>query len=147
MKRILYFGILLGMIFSSCISHAGDIEWLDNFEKAKELSVKEGRPILVNFTGSDWCIWCKRLAAEVFSQESFKDYAEKNLILLIADFPRMKAIPEDVAIQNRKMAEAYGIQGFPTIVLMNSGGKELARTGYQRGGAEAYIEHLKDLLK
>lgn len=120
--------------------------WLDDFEAAKKLAAEKGVPILVNFSGSDWCGWCIRLDREVFGEAEFKKYAAENLVLFIADFPRRKELPEKVAKQNRELAEKIGIMGFPTVLLMDAEGKEIARTGYQPGGPAAYVTHLKELL-
>ena len=147
MKKPVFSIAFLIVLFLSLSVYANDLEWLDDFEKAKELSKEKGVPILVNFTGSDWCSWCTRLMGEVFSKSEFQDYAKKSLVLFKADFPRSKVIPEQVVRQNRKLAERYRIQGFPTILLVDAAGKELARTGYRRGGAKAYVEHLDGLIK
>jgi len=145
-KSVLPIAFLV-VFFMSFTAVANELEWLDNFEKAKELSKEKGVPILVNFTGSDWCSWCMRLVGEVFSKSEFQNYAKKELVLFKADFPRSKVIPEQVVRQNRKLAEQYRIQGFPTILLVDATGKELARTGYRLGGAKAYVEHLAGLIK
>ena len=147
MKKSVFPIIFLFVLFVTLTAVANDLEWLDDFEKAKELSKEKGVPILVNFTGSDWCSWCVRLTGEVFSKSEFQDYAKKELVLFKADFPRSKIISEQVVRQNRTLAERYRIQGFPTILLVDATGKELARTGYRRGGAKAYVEHLSDLIK
>jgi thioredoxin-related protein len=83
----------------------------------------------------------------VFSTKAFKQYAKKNLVLFAADFPRGKKLPEKVVAQNKELARSYGIQGFPTVLLVDANGKEIARTGYQEGGGEAYVKHLQELLK
>ena len=121
--------------------------WLTDFEAAKKQAAEENLPILVDFSGSDWCGWCIKLDNEVFSQDEFKDYAEENLVLFLADFPRSKPQPEDIQKQNKALSQKYGVRGFPTVLLLNAGGEVLGRTGYQRGGPEAYVKHLKDLLK
>lgn len=123
-----------------------EAKWLTDWAKAKELATKHNRPILINFSGSDWCGWCHKLEGEVFSKDAFLDYAKKNLVLFVADFPRSKPQKAEVKEQNAKLAKQYGIRGFPTILLVDSAGKALAQTGYQRGGAEKYVEHLKGLL-
>lgn len=144
--------ILASLVFSAALfcglSAAGaDDSWLDDFAEAKKTAAEQGRPILIDFTGSDWCGWCIRLDREVFSQEAFKTYAAENLVLFAADFPRRKKLPEATVKQNRELANAYGVRGFPTIILVDAEGKEIARTGYKEGGPEAYVTHLKDLLK
>lgn len=126
---------------------AEDNGWITDFENAKTVSKEKDVPILVNFSGSDWCRWCIILADEVFSEDAFKEFAKDNLVLFVADFPRQKEQLKEIKDQNRKLMEKYEIQGFPTVVLLNSKGKLLARTGYRDGGAEAYVEHLKELMK
>ncbi|MFU8779875.1 MAG: thioredoxin family protein [Kiritimatiellia bacterium] len=120
--------------------------WLTDFEAAKSAAAERGVPILVDFTGSDWCGWCIRLKAEVFSQAAFSAYARENLVLLELDFPMRTQLPEALREQNEGLRERFRIRGFPTILLLDAKGEELARTGYRRGGPEAYVEHLKELL-
>lgn len=120
--------------------------WLTSYEKAKAQALERHVPILADFSGSDWCGWCIRLDKEVFSEPLFKNYATTNLVLLLVDFPRRTAQDAEVAKQNQSLAEQFGIEGFPTVLLLDASGKELARTGYQPGGADAYVQHLKSLL-
>lgn len=138
-------GILLFLI-TATYAFAGS-GWLDDFEKAKEQAKAEGKPILIDFTGSDWCGWCVRLDNEVFSEREFKRFAKDNLVLFEADFPKRKKISKKTQEQNQKLAEEFGVRGFPTIILVDSNGKKIAQTGYKEGGAEKYVEHLKELLK
>lgn len=146
MKKIGLLLILLGFMLSSMVVYANDPEWLVDFEKARRIADEKDLPILVNFTGSDWCPWCKRLVNEVFSKEAFKSYASEKLVLFMADFPKFKTLPDDLVRQNRSLATQYGIKGFPTILLLNAQGKVLAQDGYRAGGAVAYVERLNDLL-
>ncbi len=124
---------------------AGD-KWLTDFDKAKEVAKKKNLPILADFTGSDWCGWCIKLDKEVFAKKEFLKYAEKNLVLLLVDFPRKKAQAGAVKKRNQELAEKYNVRGFPTVLLLDSEGKVLARTGYQKGGAGAYVKHVKKLV-
>lgn len=120
--------------------------WMTDFDAAKSKAKAEGKPLFVNFTGSDWCGWCIKLEKEVFSQKAFKDYAAKNLILVEIDFPRRKEIPAELEAQNEALAKTYGIRGFPTILVMDANAKVLKSTGYQRGGPEKYVSHIKQIL-
>lgn len=122
-------------------------KWETDFEAAKDRAKAEGKPMLVDFTGSDWCGWCVRLKKEVFDHQEFKDYAAENLVLVELDFPRRKEQSDEEKAQNKALAEKYEVRGFPTILLLSDKGKEVARTGYKEGGPEPYIEHLKELLK
>ena len=83
--------------------------WLTDFDAAKKLAAEKKLPIVMDFSGSDWCIWCMRLDEEVFSKEAFKTYAKDNLVLFLADFPRDKKLPDEVKAQNRELARKYGI--------------------------------------
>lgn len=121
--------------------------WGTDYEAACKQAKETQRPILIDFTGSDWCGWCIKLDKEVFDLPAFKAYAKDNLVLLKLDFPRRKKLKAELVKQNEKLMEQFGVRGFPTILLVNADGKELARTGYQSGGAKAYVEHLKALLK
>jgi thiol:disulfide interchange protein len=121
--------------------------WLTNFEQAREQARQTGRPILINFTGSDWCGWCMLLSKEVFTQPEFQSYARDNLVLLVADFPRRKRLPPEVVAQNNALQARFNVGGYPTIILIDASGAVLGQTGYRRGGAAAYVEHLRELLK
>ena len=140
-------GAMMMLASTSMAKKSGEVEWLTDFEKAKEMAAEKNRPILADFSGSDWCGWCIKLKKEVFSKKEFKEFAEKELVLLLVDFPRNKEQSAEVKKQNKRLAQKYGIRGFPTILLLDSDGKVIERTGYKRGGAEKYVEHLKDLLK
>lgn len=120
--------------------------WVDNFEKAKAKAASEGKDLLVDFTGSDWCGWCIKLDKEVFQEESFKTGAPKDFILVALDYPRDKSkMTEDIINQNSKLKDEYGIRGYPTIFLMDAKGRPYAQTGYQAGGPEKYLTHLAEL--
>lgn len=123
---------------------AGD--WETDFAKAKEKAQKEGRFILADFTGSDWCGWCIKLDKEVFSKPEFQKYAKDSLVLLKLDFPKRKPLPKKEAAANGKLAQSYKVRGFPTVVLMLPDGTEVARTGYLEGGPEVYVKSLQDTL-
>ncbi|MES2661020.1 MAG: thioredoxin family protein [Verrucomicrobiota bacterium] len=122
-------------------------KWETDMEVAKKRAKDENKEILVDFTGSDWCGWCIKLKKEVFDQPAFQEYAKKHLVMLELDFPRKKELPAKEKEQNEKLSEEFKVEGFPTVLLINARGKELARTGYQEGGPEKYVEHLKELQK
>jgi len=129
------------------VVEAAEAGWLTDFEEAKKQAAEKSLPILADFSGSDWCGWCIKLDNEVFSQSAFKDYAAKNLILFLADFPNSKPQTAEVKAQNQALSQQYGVRGFPTVLLLDADGNVLGRTGYESGGAGAYVEHLQSLLK
>jgi thioredoxin-related protein len=122
-------------------------KWETDLDVAKKRAKDENKEILVDFTGSDWCGWCIRLKKEVFDQPEFQEYAKKHLIMVELDFPRKKKLPAKEMAQNEKLSQEFKVEGFPTVLLLNERGKEIGRTGYQKGGPASYVEHLKGLLK
>lgn len=119
------------------------LAWLTDFETARARSRAENKPLLIDFTGSDWCPPCMRLRKEVFSKPEFAGYAAKNLVLLEVDFPRRRPLPPAQQAANDALAQQFGIDGFPTIVLIDPAGETLARLGYTRGGAAAFIAEVE----
>lgn len=114
--------------------------WQTDFSAALAEAAKENKPVLLNFTGSDWCTFCIQLDKETFSQPAFKEYAGKNLILVELDFPNRKMQSDQVIQQNQYLQQRYGVEGFPTLILLSPQGKELARNmGYLPGGPAGLI--------
>lgn len=99
--------------------------------------------LLLNFSGSDWCGWCRRLDAEVFSKKAFKTYAQKHLVLLEADFPRRSRQEKGLAEQNQRLMKYFKVEGFPTLLLFNSDAELIGRLGYQPGGPKAFIQSIQ----
>lgn len=125
----------------------GELNWLEDYDLALQTASNEEKIVLINFTGSDWCGWCKKLVAEVFSKPEFANYANKNLVLLMLDFPsNFKELPANVQKERQQLQEKYKVRGYPTILLTNAQGEVIAQTGYQAGGAEKYVEHLAELI-
>ncbi len=118
-------------------------EWLTDYAKALAQAKAENKPVLIDFTGSDWCGWCMKLDREVFSLGDFKNYAAQKLVLLKIDFPRGRALPAAEKAQNEKLASQYRIQGFPTIVVLKSDGSKAGELGYLPGGPKAFISELE----
>jgi protein disulfide-isomerase len=140
--------VLLTVVVIGC-SKAGsndNLNWEDNLETALQKAKAENKAVLVNFTGSDWCQWCIKLSDEVFSKSEFEDYADENLILVRLDFPRSIEQSAETKAYNNQLAQKYGVQGFPTVLLFNSSGNLVKTTGYLPGGPVTYIDHLKNSL-
>ncbi len=141
------FGLLLLMLVFALPFNSTAQNWETDYAAAVEKAQKENKSLLLNFTGSDWCGWCKRLKREVFSQPEFQEYAEENLILVELDFPKYKKLSEAEQSQNSQLANKHSVRGFPTILLLNPQEDVLLNTGYRRGGPESYVEHLEEAIK
>ena len=117
--------------------------WLDDYDVAIEKAAAENKPIVVDFSGSDWCGWCIRLDKEVFATEVFKKAAAEKYILLMVDSPSSESLlSEKAKKQNPKLVEKYGIEGFPTVLVLDQKGGEICRLGYEKGGPANYIAKL-----
>jgi len=119
--------------------------WLTSYSEAVAQSKSSGKPILMNFTGSDWCGWCKKLKAEVFETAEFKQWATSNVVLLELDFPH----PQSAAIkkQNQEFAQKFGVEGYPTIIFATHSGKTLGKYGYDEGGPSVWTKTASKYLK
>lgn len=122
---------------------AAELEWHTDLAKAKAKAESEKKQILINFTGSDWCGFCIKLQKEVFTQDDFKEFAAKNLVLVEIDFPRKKEQPADLKAANKKLQDEYQVKGFPTLVLLDSNGKKVGQmVGYGGGGTKAVLKQV-----
>jgi protein disulfide-isomerase len=128
------------------VSHATELNWLTDIKEAQKQARQENKKILIDFTGSDWCGWCMKLDKEVFSTPEFADYATQNFVLLKVDFPHNTPQDSKQKAANEKVAQQYGPNGFPTIVLLKSSGRVIGKiVDYQSGGPTAYIAKLEAL--
>ncbi|MFY9984750.1 MAG: thioredoxin family protein [Chthoniobacterales bacterium] len=137
----------LALLISAVTSvRAAELSWQTDFTQASQQAAQQHKYMLLDFTGSDWCPWCIKMDKEVFSQSQFSDFALKNLILVKLDFPRKTAQSPAEKNQNTDLAKKYGIEGFPTYILLDPNGKEVRRqVGYLQGGATAFIDWLGQL--
>jgi len=146
-KRVVVVWAFAGVLAAAGFASAGETLWTEDAKAAMAKAAAEGKDLLIDFTGSDWCGWCKKLDAEVFSQKGFTSEAPKSFVLLKLDFPRSVPQSEELKKQNAEWLKKYRIEGFPTIVLADAAGRPYAKTGYRPGGVEQYMTHLAELRK
>lgn len=135
----------VALCLSALSLSAADV-WLTDLDEGIKLAKAEKKAILVDFTGSDWCGWCIRLKKEVFDQKEFASVT-KDFVLVELDYPQKKKQSAEVKAKNKALSEKFAIEGFPTIMLLDSNGEPFAQTGYQDGGPVKYLAHLADLSK
>lgn len=160
--RIRKFSSLL-IILSFIISLAGALqanqvakegakvgEWTMDYDAALKLAGEKQLPILLNFTGSDWCGWCKLMDRSVFSQAPWQEFARREMVLVTLDFPRnQNIVPAKYVGRNENLRAAYGVEGFPTYMIVDSDGKTvLGKLGAAKEITPAiFIDQLKNLLR
>jgi protein disulfide-isomerase len=138
--------MLRSFLCLALVTLAWSAEWMVGWKSAVAASTKTGKPILANFTGSDWCGWCIQLKKEVFDTPEFAAWAAKNVILLEVDFPQRTQQPAGVAKENQALANTYKIEGFPTILMLKADGTALGNLGYQKGGPAVWIPLAQKLI-
>lgn len=143
------------LVMGSFAMQAQELEWETDINKAIVVSNKTKKPMLLFFTGSDWCGWCIRLQKEVLKTSEFANWAAKNVVLVELDYPRGKAQSDKIKAQNAGLQQTFGIQGFPTVHFATAKlnkKKEtsftgLGSTGYVAGGPKAWLAAADDILK
>lgn len=152
MKQFLVFIIIV--LTQSNNAQTVDLNWHTDLSKAVSISINEKKPIMLFFTGSDWCGWCMRLKKEVFNHEKFKIWSDDKIILVELDFPRRKKLEPNILNQNRELARIFGVSGYPTCWLVKPQILEnnkvnflkLGKLGYVAGGTDKWISVAEKFL-
>ncbi len=142
MKKTLI-GMLLSLVLVS--PALAELTWMTDVPKALEKAKAENKLVMLDFTGSDWCGWCIKLNKEVFSTTEFAEYAKKNIVPVEIDFPKRKQQSEELKKANKALLAKYKIEGYPTIIVLNSAGKKVGELGYEEGGPKNFIAKLEAL--
>lgn len=150
MKKLLF---ALVLTVSLNVAKAEDLVWYNNVAKASEIAKSQNKPLMMFFTGSDWCGWCKRLQKEVFYTPEFIKWAKEQVILVELDFPRTFQLTPEIATQNQSLQQMFGISGYPTVWFVKAevnGTKvsftKLGSTGYVAGGPQPWITGANSII-
>jgi len=135
--------ILVALFLVIGLPRGDAFEWRTDLPAAVADAHDNQKLILLNFSGSDWCGWCKRLDSEVFSKSEFQDYADKHLVGILADFPRRSKQDKALKTQNEHLMRFFKVEGFPTLLLFNSDAELIGQLGYQPGGPKAFIQSIQ----
>lgn len=127
---------------AAMVAPAMGAEWLTDFEEAKARAAAEGKAIVMNFTGSDWCGYCIRMKKAVLDTPEFESYTADNFVLLEVDIPRRKQVDAEVLKQRRELCRQYDVSGFPTFAIVSETGEVLG--GFS--GARPDMESTKIFL-
>ncbi|KPM49441.1 thioredoxin family protein [Jiulongibacter sediminis] len=142
MKFLIAFQLFFILFFSNA-------QWSNDLQTAKETSQKEHKLILLNFSGSDWCAPCIMLKKEVFSSDEFKELAVEKLVLLRADFPRLKKnrLSDEDTRENEVLAEKYNPEGkFPLTLLLDADGSVIASWDGYNGKKDETLAKIKSAI-
>ena len=147
MKKLIstFVGLLACAAFAKSSTPAG---WTDDYDAALKKAAAERKLVLADFSGSDWCGWCKRLDREVFDTDEFRTRAARDFVLLMVDSPNDKSLlSEGAAKRNPELVKKYRVSGFPTVLILDEKGEVMAKTGYAEGGPAKYLDSLAEMVK
>ena len=157
MKKLIL--LLFTIVSFTSFSQLIEGNWLNTekpeMNQAIEISQKTNKPIMLFFTGSDWCGWCKKLVKEVYKTSEFNTWAKKNVILVEVDFPRRSKLSSELTAQNNSLKQIFQPRGYPTVYFAkpvkgtdgNVQFKTLGQTGYVAGGPTKWIASANQFLK
>jgi protein disulfide-isomerase len=145
MKKLLVVLALAGVWLQM---QAADLTWSTDLTRAQAQAKADNKMVLLDFTGSDWCSWCMKFDKEMLSTDKFAEYAKAHLELVVVDFPNKKPQSDELKAANKALGAKYGVDGYPTFVVLNADGKEIGRqVGYAPGGPDAFIAQLQGFSK
>ena len=145
-KRLSLFLIMLLMNFAFVV-FGDESPWITDFDKGVKIAAEKQLPLLLSFTGSDWCVYCKKLEEEVFSKNEFKDFVKDKFVLIKIDFPRKNPLSDDVMKKHHQLAKKYKIKEFPAVIFLTKDKVFILKSGYREGGTVSYINFLKIVQK
>lgn len=122
---------------------ASNLPWQTNYETALQQAKASSKPMLLFFTGSDWCSWCTKLEQEVFNTQEFAQAAGNKFIFVLLDFPQYSAQDPQLKAKNKELQQRFNVRSYPTVVLFNAQqNQKIGTTGYRPGGGKQYADFL-----
>ena len=150
--------VVSGLLLASLPGWSGEVaskgaavgKWTMDYDAALVLAKQKKLPLMLNFTGSDWCSWCKLMDRSVFSKTAWQNYAREHLVLVTLDFPRNSGtMPAGYNQRNSRLQQQFAVQGYPTYIILDQDGQTvLGQLGAGRDiGPERFIEQLESLTR
>jgi len=142
MTTLLSFLFLSTALQAAVEKSSSPLNWVTSYEEAVNQSKSTSKPIILFFTGSDWCGWCHKLEREALDTADFAQAAGDKFIFVKLDFPMNSQLPSNLTAQNKQLQKKYDVRGFPTIIILDSQERQIGTTGYRSGGGAQYAQHL-----
>ena len=147
MKKLILGLILIAYTGLYAQEQKEELNWLTDYDQALKIAKKENKPMLILFTGSDWCPPCKAMHKDLFHNKEFIDLS-KNFVLLFIDFPKRKELPPKQQEHNYRIAAKYHRGGVPTMVFITPDEKIITKlSGYRYGQPQRNTGVMKQILK
>ncbi|HVS71239.1 MAG TPA: thioredoxin family protein [Phycisphaerae bacterium] len=152
MKRVWMMSVAV-LLAGACMAQTtapaekSDLPWTEDYAAAMAQAKKDHKLVLLNFTGSDWCVPCKALDRLVFASPEFHAWEAGKMELVTLDYPARTPQTDAIKARNKDLKDQYKVKGYPTILIVTPEGKELARTeGFDEDKGTA-AEWLADVRK
>ncbi|HTJ51168.1 MAG TPA: thioredoxin family protein [Cyclobacteriaceae bacterium] len=126
------------------------IHWYFNISEAQLAARQENKTVVIYFSGSDWCKPCIQLREKIINSQSWITFADQQLIMVQADFPRLKKnqTSKEQLKHNEALAEQYNKQGeFPLVVIIDGSGQAIGKINYHEQTPDEFIEQMKAFVK
>lgn len=135
--------------FSQNITPLDTAVWSTNYQKSYELSIKHNLPMIMVFSGSDWCKSCIKLREQILVSPEFSEWANENAVCLSVDFPSQKKnqLSLELRAQNDSLAKQFNKNGVFPLVLIFSEGEVIGNLGYKDITPQEYITKLENIIK
>lgn len=148
MKRLLACIFLLNSLCAYAEGQSSHITWQTNYNTAVQEAKTSNKPMVILFTGSDWCTWCIKLEREALDTADFASMAGSKFVFLKLDFPINSTQPPEVASQNKQLQKRFNITGYPSVVVYDAqNDKVIGTTGYKAGGGRNFAAHLLRMIQ
>jgi len=136
--------IVFCLMCIACVSAQGwaGVNWQTDYASAMNQAASTGKPVILFFTGSDWCGWCSKLDSEVLETDEFARLVGDKFIFVKVDFPLYKPQDPQLTAANKALQEKYDVRGFPALIIVDKTGRQIGVTGYRAGGPKLYADHL-----
>jgi thiol:disulfide interchange protein DsbD len=98
---------------------AAELHWIPSEVEGRRIAQTEHQPMIIDF-GAAWCAACNELRTRTFADAAVRSEASRFVAVSV------DATDDD----NRETADAktkYGVVGLPTVVLLDSSGRERKR--------------------
>lgn len=135
------------LVFSADGQGKGSLKWYTNYEEAAKQARSASQPMILFFTGSDWCGWCNKIDDEAFNTKEFADAAGNKFIFVKLDFPLYSAQDPQIKAQNKQLQQKFDVRSFPTVIMYDAQqNQQIGVSGYRAGGGKQYASHLSKML-
>ncbi len=143
----LIFAPILGVepisVDNPIVHHAPLLPWTDDLNQALTTAKAESLPVYLYFTGSSWCIWCKKMDREIHNSDEFRQKTVGKCLFVRVELPAGGQPTDEV----KQLLENYHISSVPTAVLLSPDGEEITRFRYQQIAPSDYADLLLNAAK